>query len=122
MTKMLTPFCVACLIYLASSAALADFYDGYKLIMLMREHEKAESSDPGTDYVNASRYSGYVTGVADTLNGIAVCLGHDTTVRQVTAIVTEYMNAHPEEWTHPAAILVSKALQQAFPCGGKSRG
>jgi len=33
---------------------------------------------------------------------------------QIQKIVTNYLNAHPEEWEKPAALLVRKALKQAW--------
>jgi len=33
---------------------------------------------------------------------------------QIQKIVTNYLNAHPEEWEKPAALLARKALKQAW--------
>ena len=53
------------------SDASAYFYDGNQLIPMMREGERAERSENGADYLKASRFMGYVTGVADAM----VCIG-----------------------------------------------
>jgi hypothetical protein len=106
---------LAAMLLCLSSSAFAYFYDGNTLVTWMREDEKANRGDPNTNYVFAGWYSGYVTGVYDSL-GSSLCSGGRASVRQVTAIVEQYMNAHPEEWSAPASELVAKALFRAFPC------
>ena len=46
-----------CLLTLATSAS-AWFYDGNTLVKLLREWERAERSDPQTNFYAAAQYSG----------------------------------------------------------------
>lgn len=101
--------------FLANSSAFAYFYDGNKLVAEMREFEKAERSDSRTNYQSSSQYIGFVVGVHDAIM-TTLCSTGDVSIRQVTTIVTKYLNEHPEEWSKPAFQLVSRALWQAFPC------
>ena len=95
--------------------ALADFYDGNKLVSDMREFEKAERRDPDTKYDSSAHYVGYVVGVHDTISN-NLCWSGNITVRQVTTVVAKYLNEHPEEWSRPAHQLVARALRNSFPC------
>ncbi|MBI3547242.1 MAG: hypothetical protein HY081_11730 [Gammaproteobacteria bacterium] len=104
---------------LANSSAFAYFYDGNKLVVEMREFEKAERSDPRTNYQSSSQYIGFVVGVHDAI-ATTLCSSGDISVRQVTTIVAKYLNERPEEWNKPAFQLVSRALWQAFPCKSTS--
>ena len=35
---------------------------------------------------------------------------------QLSAVVSKYVKEHPEQWSENPQVLVSRALQQAFPC------
>jgi hypothetical protein len=91
------------------------FFDGNKLIPLLREFEKAERGDPSTNYQLSGKYIGYLLGVHDSLSPV-LCLPSNVNVRQVAYIVTRYLHDNPSEWSDAAAFLVMKALQKAFPC------
>jgi hypothetical protein len=39
----------------------------------------------------------------------------DITVGQIGSIVGKYLKENPEKWTLPASVLVTQALQKAFP-------
>jgi len=99
-----------------ATSASADFFDGNKLVLHMREYEKAERGDRGTQWERSGQYMGYVVGVHDAAEGVLVCSPANATVGQVAAIVAKYLNAHPEEWSRPAHFLVTVALMSAFPC------
>lgn len=97
------------------SDASAYFYDGNQLIPMMREGERAERSENGADYLKASRFMGYITGVADAL-GTSVCLPDNVTIAQLGAVVTKYLNEHPDQWHLTGSHLIESALRTIFPC------
>lgn len=69
----------------------AYFESGNALVTTMREHENAERKNPNTDYQIAAEYRSYVTGVFDVLYiSEIICPHGETTVRQVTAIVSKF--------------------------------
>jgi hypothetical protein len=56
-----------------------------------------------------------VLGVYDTLDS-SLCSSGTVTVRQVSTVVSKYLNDQPQEWSRPAHLLVTRALRAAFPC------
>ena len=92
------------------------FFDGNKLVPLLREFEKAERHDPATNYQSSGKYVGFVLGVHDSV-AATLCIPSNVNARQVTSIVARYFNENPSEWSDPASLLVLKALQKAFSCG-----
>ena len=62
---------------------------------MMREGERAERSENGADYLKASRFMGYVTGVADAL-GTSVCLPDNVTIAQLGACLLYTSDAADE--------------------------
>jgi hypothetical protein len=72
---------------------------------------------------------GYITGVSDaqeTIGGTIpaahiVCVPQEVTVAQEMAIVTRYLEDHPEKRHYSAASLVLSALLVSFPCKLPSR-
>lgn len=40
--------------------------------------------------------------------------GGEISFEQIKKIVTNYLDAHPEEWQKPASVVVTKALKQAW--------
>jgi len=63
---------------------------------------------------------GYCFGVINTAAEILQVRGEihlpegDVTFEQVKKIVTNYLDAHPEEWQKPASVVVTNALKQAW--------
>lgn len=73
--------------------------------------------------VKSALCDGYVMAVVDTYsdmqevyNQTAICLRPRVTNTQLTAIVSKYLLANPEEWHFRASGIVLKALSNAFPC------
>ncbi|MGC2464984.1 MAG: Rap1a/Tai family immunity protein [Candidatus Acidiferrum sp.] len=70
---------------------------------------------------------GYITGVTDTdaMDGAAFpdrrrsCVAENVSNGQVKDVVVKYLRDHPEERHLLAAILIVKAMSQAFPCKAK---
>lgn len=92
----------------------AYFYTGSSLMQGWREHQRILNSQPGEkNYILASVFAGYVTGVADARSevlGVPSGVSRD----QVCAIVGRYLETHPDEWNEVGSILVEKALRNAF--------
>ncbi len=66
---------------------------------------------------------GYVAGVADAMvlndgwvGGWRACLRDHTTRGQITDVVKQWLQSHPEERGYGAPALVIEALAHAFPC------
>jgi len=92
------------------------FYTGNHLVELMRDYEftlvNADASPQ--QFVNSADYTSYILGVFDATI-FQYNLTGNVKVRQIIAIVTNYLKNHPEEWGNLAAPLVMKAVQEAFP-------
>jgi Rap1a immunity proteins len=94
----------------------AGFWDGNELVKNLREgYERAERHDPNTNWLHDGLYTGFVVGVFDA-NSESFCRPDGVSVRQISTIVEDYLNAHPEQWSQPAHMLVMRALRAAFPC------
>ena len=64
---------------------------------------------------------GFIKGIADAmndnpLNGFKACLPPGLIVTQITGIVRQFLNAHPESLHFAASGLVALSLATAFPC------
>jgi hypothetical protein len=97
------------------SQALAGFFTGNDLVVLIPEYEKAEAKASDVeDWGKAWLYSGYVSGVYDATQDL-YNIPVSPSRRQINAVVTKYLKNHPEKWSESAANLVIKALKEAFP-------
>jgi len=105
---------LAAMILFTSLDSSAEFYDGNKLVQDMREHEKAERSDPSANHLQGAFYMGYVAGVYDALSS-SLSPPESVTIGQLCSIVGKYLKENPEKWTMPANVLIWDALQKAFP-------
>lgn len=94
-----------CLLLGAATAAHAEFLDGNKLL--------ARLKGDAMDYVNAI---GYVTGVYDTMQGVAHCPPNGITAGQVGDMVKQHLEATPELRHRSADIHVVYVLKRAWPC------
>ena len=68
------------------------------------------------DSRDSALFSGYIMGVADTLNGTVLCPGEGVKLGQLIGVVAKYVETHPEDWNLPASGLVQRALEPVFPC------
>lgn len=110
---------ICALLVFTVSPVEAYFYSGNDLVELKRETDKTEVGvdDVNVDWVKVREYMAYIIGVYDaTRSQYAVPYG--ATRGQIMAVVTKYLNEHPEEWTKPAAELIQEALRKAFPVKG----
>ena len=118
MKRLLAGVCLALLA--TNSWATGVFYVGNDLVKPMREWEAANEKSAAADYSSAARFTGYVTGVYDSISSFdLVCGTTQVTTAQVTAIVAKFLKQNPERWNEPAVGLVAEALAKAFPCPAK---
>ena len=109
---------LALFVVISSLSAFAYFKSGNDLVADMREWEKASASNGDINYVSASRYSGYVSGIYDALDlNETICPPNaNVTVGQANSIVASYLKDNPARWSDPAYFLVYDALLAAFQC------
>lgn len=60
--------------------------------------------------------TGYVEGVSDMGNSNLFCIPAGTGTRQLKQIALDYMNSNSDMLEHPAATLITRAYNKAFPC------
>lgn len=93
-------------------AALADFRSGNGLLEDCQTPEGMPSRLVCSSYiltiVDVLRY--------DDVVGIRSCVPTQATTQQVTDVVTQYLQQHPELRHYGAVALVARALSESFPC------
>ena len=110
-------FC-ALLFFVASSGAFAQFMTGNDLARLSKANDRFDQRKYSeTDTLASSQYFGYIEGVFDAMRHQFPCIPAGFVAGQLVAVVTKYLNEHPEEWSFSGNYLVSKAVKNAFPCG-----
>ncbi len=111
MNKVLVLF-VFVFVTVISIQAQTPIHTGITLVDLMRAYDKVAQGNPAADdYVYASTFVGYVTGVCDAME---ISFPVQTKTTQIVAIVAKYLKEHPELWAKPAAHLVRQAIIEAF--------
>lgn len=95
--------------------ASSSYEDGYSLQQDWREYQKSQQGQKDYNLFKVAFYMGYVTGVVDSLNGVAFTTTVGVTVDQNCAVVGKYIDDHPSEWNLEANYLVKKAMMKAFP-------
>jgi Rap1a immunity proteins len=100
------------------SSAQAEVRDGYNLDVQRDGYLAIERGEVNViNLVEDSYFVGYILGVTDTmLDEIDLCVPPSTTVREIAAIVSEYMDRHKPEWTNSAESIVREAVKTAFIC------
>lgn len=96
------------------SQAWAAFYTGADLIPPMQEAEKADANAGEVDWVKVQEYHAYLYGVFDATEFL-YNVPANANIRQISTVVSKYLKSHPKEWSKPAALLVVRALKEAFP-------
>jgi hypothetical protein len=111
-------FPVALIAFLIPTAAEASYVDGGKLQELLAVAAEAEQghSKGVEDAYGSGFVIGYIAGVADTYNGLLLCRTPEVPLRQIVAVVKQYVDEHPADRSRPAEWIVLKALSSAFPC------
>ncbi|MGU5731432.1 Rap1a/Tai family immunity protein [Aeromonas jandaei] len=75
--------------------------------------------EDNTYYLSISDCRGYITGVADVLDGFSFCIPDRVNRGQNVDVVTKYLRDHPEDRHQDAHTLTAYALSIAFPCQTK---
>jgi len=86
-------------------SAHAEFLDGNKLLSDMKGSHGFQMSALG-----------YVMGVADTLQGVTVCMPPSVLSGQGLDMVRNYLEANPAVRHFSADMIVSDVLKRSFPC------
>ena len=95
------------------------FYQGLNLVAGAKEHDKFIAGLK-YDYAKCGIYSGFVLGVYDSTEWMYNKTGDQVSVRQLSAIVSKYIKAHPKQWDLPAYTIVMIAFTKAFRLDGKN--
>ena len=112
MLREITAVCLLCIAMNAQAGSL----DGNKLVKGMRDYESFERDGSQVATSKATHFLGYVSGVADAVNGVLYCPPQNANLGQAASIVVQFMSANPARWSESAAVLVVDALKKAFPC------
>ncbi|MCW5770926.1 MAG: hypothetical protein KIT16_04760 [Rhodospirillaceae bacterium] len=112
---MLRILIVACAIVAAATAAEA------RTGRFLSTPEFIRLCTASTNAVERQDCLGYISGVADALDGnaldgIRACLPEAVTRKQLRDIVVEWLQANPQLRRFRAASLVATALAKKFPC------
>jgi hypothetical protein len=111
-------------ILLFSSAAFADVVTGSELknwIDIDANGTAASSEGSKQDWFARYRLLGFIEGVSGAMwvDGKTCYLPSPAQVIQATK---NFLEAHPEQWGMPAALIVSTAITNTFPCNTKKKG
>ena len=72
------------------------------------------------DFRVADQYLYYVEGVYDSLSQAGrICAPGNGSAGQIQAMVTKYVNAHPDQWHEAGPVLIYRALHKTFSCSSK---
>ena len=94
-----------------SSVANASYYSGNQLFNKMTS----------ADTVDKMFALGYIAGVHDAMEGVAVCAPQGVTLGQLSDVVLKKLRSIPEHRHNSADSLVFMALSEAFPCKNKKK-
>ena len=108
---------------LAQAQAQAQVITGDDLHDYSLAYLKGETSEY-PEPVKAGKYMGYITGLRECLSlsrrasrqTPLMCSQEEITQTQAFDVVAKYLENNPAKRLEPAMLLVSNALQEAFPC------
>jgi hypothetical protein len=103
---------------LSASAQNKSHHDGNWLFK-MCAHARDEHP-PQDAWYNLGYCDGYIEGHAERSEIGRVCFREGMTNDQVQRVVIKYLNDSPEQLDFPAPLLISHALEKAFPCSKES--
>jgi len=98
----------------AQSLAGSYSFSGNDLAAVMPEWDKMYAHAPRVDMAKALHFGAYILGVCDATESQ---YSIPTAAKQgdIIAVVSRYLKNHRAQWNDPAASLVMKALEEAFP-------
>lgn len=113
--KLLRHITIAALVF--TSQAHAASYSGNDLQNGIAEFNKLMSGDKRADVDRIGLALGYIRGATDTLSSIAlICPPSGSNVNQMVQITKKYLDENPALLHQTAALLVTSAAREAFPC------
>lgn len=102
---------------MASLPAHAGYVDGYKLKNWSDSVDRMAARNPGPDDSwNADRFHGYIWGVYDAYQEVLLCSPDSAKTAQMTALIQQYLKAHPERWDRAGSSLILEALRDTYAC------
>jgi hypothetical protein len=104
----------ACFMLFVSVGLQAEFYAGTELHNWCTEVENIQTGRAG-DLFAVGKLYGYIAGVAALSESECFTLPQGVTIGQLAAIVSRYLDKHPELWNKDAAGLVIWALMDTWP-------
>lgn len=107
-------FSTSVLFATASAAAPAE-HDGEWLNRYLAAWDAPATERSHEDFMLGMTVAGYVNGVWDSLATEGTLCG-TINVAQMTKLVLNYTNAHPERWREPAVLLVRDAFLAHYAC------
>jgi hypothetical protein len=109
---------LAVAILLVVADANATYMSGDRLHQLgLAVARNAKGTSTDEDVRNGFTFYGYIEGVLDSVNDKEVCVPTTVTIGQVGAMVSKFLDEHPEGWHYNASSVVVVALQSTFGCG-----
>lgn len=104
------------LLLVSTSASAAFFLDSATLLEWLPDYDSYQERREIRYMAKASQYVGYVTGVADALDGTRFCLPGGAGAEQTAAKVAEYARQHAQSLPRHASETVVAALAEQYPC------
>ena len=104
----------AMVLFIPLDSSAKGFCNGKELAWWMREYDNWERGAPNIDNSACGLYIGYVMAVYDAMIFVFNA-PENVTTGQICSIAGKYLKENPEKWTLPAWVLVTEALQKAFP-------
>lgn len=98
-------------LFAVSSVANAAYYTGNELFNKMTSK----------DTIDKMFALGYIAGVHDAIENVAVCAPQGVTLGQLGDVVLKKLRSIPEHRHNSADSLVFVALTEAFPCKNKKK-
>ncbi len=88
---------------------------------------QGQSENAAIKIMNDTFCLGFIAGYTDALrtnlrNSETVCMPNQAEWEQRKKVVVKYMNEHPEKLHEYYEVLIMEAIEEAFPCDGKSTG
>ncbi|GAA0704587.1 Rap1a/Tai family immunity protein [Dokdonella soli] len=104
----------------AAAHASSSYVSAYDLHSQWQAEQRLASSTASTaDGIDANRYTAYVSGVVDALDGASICIPDGVKLGQLVAMVGKYLDDHPDQWNQAASTQVLLSLWPRFPCAKK---
>jgi hypothetical protein len=109
---------LGCFVLAAAPAfAGSGYIDGHTLNNRLKDYDVPNKT--AAQAVTGGNAQGYITGVADALDGVLFCIPNDVKVGQLIAMTERYLRDNPDKWNRNADTLIVESLRPSFPCAKK---